>query len=330
MQQLIDCTMLCTHSAKRWSDGWCERMTGDKLRIRMVDVADDVGAVGLGSMLDKIRMHLNGSHLCLLPVFPDNVSWVRMFLGQASGRLPVPMMAVTHNLKAVALRDLLMLGVADFIHESGCCDELRVRVERVLTQARTAQLDTLSRALGTEPHPAVVSKVAESRSYGQYGARTDSRTDCNDDTVESTTASQTTDKARCDKTVRMYTMGRLVSRTPQGMAQTPFTSRQRLYAQHRDVAAQRSPTAFNTAELEMLATRCALQDEPFKQAKGRVVDGFEKAYLNAALDRYSGNIAQAARAAQKHRRAFWELVRKHRIDLAQYRTPRQTPLTAGK
>jgi len=29
---------------------------------------------------------------------------------------------------------------------------------------------------------------------------------------------------------------------------------------------------------------------------------------------YHGNITQAARAARKNRRAFWELIRKHRIE----------------
>jgi len=110
MQQLIDCTILCTHPAMPWTDRWVERMTDDKLRIHRVDVADDAGAAGLGAMLDDMCIQLHGTHLCVLPVCADNVSWVRMLLGQARGRLPVPVMAVTHDLKAVALRDLLALG----------------------------------------------------------------------------------------------------------------------------------------------------------------------------------------------------------------------------
>jgi len=318
MQQLIDCTMLCTHTTRSWADRWFERMTDDKLRIRMVDVADGTGAAGLGTMLDAMRTHLHGSHLCLLPVCAENVSWVRMLLSQASGRLPVPVMAVTHGLKAAALRDLLALGVADFIYAPSCCDELRVRVERVLAQARTEQLDTLSRVLGTAPHP-VGSKVAERQPYRQYAARADSGTDRTDDDVRSEVTDSATGQARCGKTVRTYAMGRLVQRASHKVAEMRFPYRQPVCTPHRDVAPQRGFTVYNALELEMFAIRCALQDEPFKQAKGRVVEGFEKAYLSAALDRYRGNIAQAARAAQKHRRAFWELVRKHHIDLTQYR-----------
>ena len=67
------------------------------------------------------------------------------------------------------------------------------------------------------------------------------------------------------------------------------------------------------------ASRCATTRESFRVAKGRVIERFERAYITAALGRHSGNIAMAARAAQKHRRAFWALMQKHCIDAAPYR-----------
>lgn len=67
------------------------------------------------------------------------------------------------------------------------------------------------------------------------------------------------------------------------------------------------------------ASRGATSRESFRSAKGKVVARFEKAYIRAALGRHGGNIAMAARAAQKHRRAFWELMRKHEIDPDPYR-----------
>lgn len=60
-------------------------------------------------------------------------------------------------------------------------------------------------------------------------------------------------------------------------------------------------------------------DGAFRAAKSRVVDSFEKAYIDKVLSRHAGNISMAARSAQKHRRAFWALMRKHRIDAAPYR-----------
>lgn len=72
--------------------------------------------------------------------------------------------------------------------------------------------------------------------------------------------------------------------------------------------------------LAALQAQEAIQaDEPFRQAKARVVAGFEREYLRRALSRHAGNVARAARASSKHRRAFWALMRKHRIDAAPYR-----------
>ena len=68
------------------------------------------------------------------------------------------------------------------------------------------------------------------------------------------------------------------------------------------------------------ASRCATSKESFRVAKNKVIERFERAYITAALGRHSGNIAMAARAAQKHRRAFWALMRKHQIDAAPYRS----------
>jgi len=58
---------------------------------------------------------------------------------------------------------------------------------------------------------------------------------------------------------------------------------------------------------------------PFRVAKSRVVDQFEKQYIERQLAAHGGNISRAARASAKDRRAFWELIRKHGIDAERYR-----------
>ena len=77
------------------------------------------------------------------------------------------------------------------------------------------------------------------------------------------------------------------------------------------------------SELEAYAVAVAMQRatsrESFRAAKCQVVARFERAYIRAALGRHAGNITLAARAAQKHRRAFWALMRKHDIDPTPYR-----------
>jgi hypothetical protein len=60
------------------------------------------------------------------------------------------------------------------------------------------------------------------------------------------------------------------------------------------------------------------EPEPFRQAKAKAVAHFEAAYVSALLASCAGNVSRAARAAGKHRRAFWELIRKHGIDARQF------------
>jgi DNA-binding NtrC family response regulator len=55
--------------------------------------------------------------------------------------------------------------------------------------------------------------------------------------------------------------------------------------------------------------------ESFQEAKNRMVEQFEKTYIKGLLLSSQGNISQAAQAAQKNRRAFWELIRKHHISV---------------
>ncbi|MCP3143402.1 sigma-54 interaction domain-containing protein [Pyxidicoccus xibeiensis] len=51
--------------------------------------------------------------------------------------------------------------------------------------------------------------------------------------------------------------------------------------------------------------------EPLKAAKKRLVSAFERAYIEEKLHEHGGNIAAAARASGKHRRAFFALMRRY-------------------
>lgn len=62
-----------------------------------------------------------------------------------------------------------------------------------------------------------------------------------------------------------------------------------------------------------------VDDESFKNAKRRIVRDFERGYIEQLLAASGGNIAEAARCAKKDRRAFFELMRKHRIDAERFR-----------
>lgn len=53
--------------------------------------------------------------------------------------------------------------------------------------------------------------------------------------------------------------------------------------------------------------------DSFQSAKTKTVAAFEKHYIERILSVHDGNITHAARAAHKNRRAFWQLMRKHKI-----------------
>jgi DNA-binding NtrC family response regulator len=58
----------------------------------------------------------------------------------------------------------------------------------------------------------------------------------------------------------------------------------------------------------------------FKAEKARRVEQFEKDYIQNILMTHRGNISKAAEAAQKNRRAFWQLIQKYKINVQKFRS----------
>ncbi len=83
----------------------------------------------------------------------------------------------------------------------------------------------------------------------------------------------------------------------------------------------------DTAAAPVLAARDLMLDVPvtvqeasLQEVKAQLVVSFERGFLENLLSACQGNIAQAARLAKKNRRALFELIRKHGIDVDQYRS----------
>jgi two-component system, NtrC family, response regulator GlrR len=74
-------------------------------------------------------------------------------------------------------------------------------------------------------------------------------------------------------------------------------------------------TLIRDVDIALSPRASASLQESFQGAKNRIIAEFEKSYIERALLMNHGNISRAARAAQKSRRAFWELIRKHQIDV---------------
>ncbi len=195
---------------------------------------------------------------CLIPIEAATLIHVRRALSVAQGHLPVPVFGLLRGaIKAAALTDLLELGLADYVRQPLCLDDLRARINR-------QRLQTSSHALN---EPGLSGRI-------HYRVQEN-----------------------------------------QDLVLHPGPTEQRL---SQTILQQEGTTL--EAYAAAVASRYASSQESFKVAKGRIVARFEQAYIHAALDRHSGNIAMAARSAQKHRRAFWALMRKHHIDAARFRS----------
>ncbi|HKG79013.1 MAG TPA: sigma-54 dependent transcriptional regulator [Pyrinomonadaceae bacterium] len=73
------------------------------------------------------------------------------------------------------------------------------------------------------------------------------------------------------------------------------------------------------SDIVLPATHTRQQGESFQEAKAKVIEQFEKEYIQNLLLSHQGNISKAAQAANKNRRAFWELIRKHQMDVRAFK-----------
>src|SRR5690606_13463218 len=79
---------------------------------------------------------------CLIPIEAATLIHVRRALSAARGHLPVPVFGLVRaTIKAAALTDLLELGLADYVREPLCLDDLRARIHRQRLQSSSHALN---------------------------------------------------------------------------------------------------------------------------------------------------------------------------------------------
>lgn len=256
MRERLDCALLITSCNSQLVHLCLGTHAGGRLHVQALNDPVDTTNVGSMRVLLESAVRLQRFDACLILVSPQNLGWMRMALSAASGVLHTPVLALVQGLKAGALNDLYSLGLADFIRDPLCTEELRVRIDRLLD----------ARRYNAGRPPMACQALAEtSNAYSQSS-----------------------------------------------VVLTPDEN-----AMHQSIL-ERSGLELEAFAIAS-ASRCATTKESFRAAKSQVIERFERAYIKAALGRHSGNIAMAARAAQKHRRAFWALMRKHDIDAAPFR-----------
>ncbi len=245
----LDCALLAVNP------DWAQHLVSsvapcERLRLQIVPLPDMKLADSYLYLRQQVSL-LQRYDACLLPISTANLVWVRRALSASQGHASVPILGLTHELKAAALADLYGLGLADYVRAPLCLEDLRARIHKIRSSVSRAALETVPTHLQYSVSNSSVAHIPNTVSAG-------------------------------DSTV-LHDSG----------------------CEH--------------ASLSALALRYTLGQSSFKEAKGRVVASFEYAYICAVLDKHQGNIAQSARFAQKHRRAFWGLMRKHQIDADRFR-----------
>lgn len=256
MRERLDCAVLRTVCTQDWMGDWLNSHVDGRLNVQMLTSDITLATSDSCRLLVDSALQLRRYDVCLLPVSEQNLAWARTTLLAAQGRLQTPVLALVRDLKAAAVNDLYELGLADFVRDPVCSQELRVRVEQLLDARRYRRRDLTADMVCED----------ERHDYAAGASATDSMD---------------------EKALSNHILDR------SGLELEAFAAAS--------------------------ASRCSTSRESFRAAKNKVIERFERAYIAAALGRHSGNIAMAARAAQKHRRAFWALMRKHQIDAAPYR-----------
>ncbi|WP_254926237.1 hypothetical protein [Bordetella genomosp. 11] len=331
MRETLDCGVLMVPEHTGWINEWMERHAAHMARVRLHAVTLDNGAllVAAGGVaaaysgpqaathsLARLAMSLRRFDACLLPVAPDTLGWTRTALSCARGGLRTPLIGLARGLKAAAVEDLLALGMCDFVRDPLCPEELRVRVDRVAGGRRPLA--------GPSAPDVAAADTADTAPRDAFAAPYDARADAADPDHGAAPAPAAGLAMRSCKTLReagVRYAGHDAGATAWAIAAAPMAGRMAL---PQGEGRPRLPReAIDSSLLAIQAAPRVHPDEPFRIAKSRVVDSFERDYVRTALSRHAGNVARAARASAKHRRAFWALMRKHHIDAAPYR-PRQS------
>jgi len=293
MRQQIDCAVLRLAAHRLWLEDVLSGAEPALTRVRLHQLDWEAGqdlevntteVVTLPvQALAQAGISLRRFDLCLLPVSLDTLAWTRQALAMIPRGPFLPLVGILQNLKSAAMQDLLELGMTDFVRLPLCPDEFRARV--LTTVSRVPKLGTLREPEAGYPASDWCATMPQSSPKLMQSAQ--------------------------GPTLAGHAAAQL-----QGPAGQLFLSAKAQKVKLRRGVERRplkSAIAFNTTH------RQAEQPSSFRDAKNTLVSDFERAYITEALIKHSGNIAMAARASNKHRRAFWALMRKHDIAAELYR-----------
>ncbi len=293
MRQQIDCAVLRLAAHRVWIEDVLSGAAPCLTRVRLHHLEWEAGqdlevstteAVTLPAQaLAQAGISLRRFDLCLLPVSLDTLAWTRQALALIPRGPFLPLVGIFQNLKSAAMQDLLELGMTDFVRLPLCPDEFRARV-----------LTTVSRV----PKPGTLREPDAAYTSSDWYA------------AVSQSSSKLTQVSQGPAVP-----GQAAVQLPGHAGQVFLNAKAQKVKSSRGVDRQplKSAIAFNTIHHQ------TEQPGSFRETKNKLVSNFERTYITEALIKHSGNIAMAARASNKHRRAFWALMRKHDIAAELYR-----------
>lgn len=294
MRQQIDCAVLRLAAHQAWLEDVLNGAMPALARVKLHQLEWEAGqdldvntteVVALPAQaLAQAGISLRRFDLCLLPVSLDTLAWTRQALAMIPRGPFLPLFGILQNLKSAAMQDLLELGMTDFVRLPLCLDEFRARV-----------LTTVSRV----PRPGTLREPEATYTTAGWSAP---KPQPNLQLFQSPQAQPVIDRA--------------AERSSGQRAQVFINAKAQKAKFSRGVERQplKNTIAFNSI------SQPTEQPSSFREAKNNLVSNFERTYITEALIKHSGNIAMAARASNKHRRAFWALMRKHDIAAEMYRT----------
>ena len=131
MRDTYDCAVVLIPGHGPWLQQWLRRHQGQSLRAGhprlFPQLPECAGQQASTVWLRASALSLRRFDACLLPVEAATLSWVRTALSVARQELSTPVLALVEGVGAIAVRDLLRLGLEDFLRPE-CPDELRLRV----------------------------------------------------------------------------------------------------------------------------------------------------------------------------------------------------------
>jgi hypothetical protein len=212
-------------------------------------------------------------------------------------------------MRSAAIQDLLEMGMTDFVRLPVCTDEFRARLLYAVTSVpRPGSL--------REPSLNYGQKIAIARGVLPIMGEATLR-----DWLNMTRSKNTGLSSLSTEQIKKVLEGQLPLAPESEHEKSERLKRERI-ERIKNIEKQYEREMASCAETNDVPKQVKTENDKqrhLKVVKTKLIEEFERAYLVEAVDRNSGNIANAARYSGKHRRAFWALLRKYEINAEDFR-----------